>query len=398
MLLPRKWALSLGLLAAVPSISVAGPLDFLKPGEGQQQTSPAAQKAAPTNQNQKVAEEIAQALNRAKLVHQDISIEFKAGVATIGGQIKDEPQRAIVTRLASRVPGVETVENNLQLMESSRPTADSPIQQAAAQQQGGMNRRVQPVAFDQKQARSNQEVAQNIAEALTSAGLSGYDIEVRYKNGAASLIGNVEDPGQVALAQQACSSVAGVGQVINQLKVKGRPAPQFAQAGPQGQPQFGPQGGPQFGPQFGPQGGPQFGPQGGPQFGPRGPIQQTQGVAPQGMPPGPGYAPGMPGRPPVQGYPTPGGQNAQVGHQVYNQPNVPEHAWPSYAQYDNYAAVTYPSQYDASAFPYIGPYYPYPQVPMGWRSSTLEWDDGSWNLTFDSRTDRWWWFMNPKNW
>jgi hypothetical protein len=268
-------------------------------------------------------------------------------------------------------------------MDAAHPKANNPIQQAAAQQQGAMNRRVQPVEFNQKAARSNQEVAQNIAEALTSAGLSGYDIEVRYKDGAASLIGNVEHPGQIALAQQACSSVPGVGQVINQLRAKGRPAPQFAQ------------------------GGPQFGPQGQPQFGPRGPIQQVQGVAPQGLPPGVGpgtappaggYAPGMPGRPPVQAYPTPGGQNAQVGHQIYNQPNVPEHAWPSYAQYDNYAAVTFPSQYDASAFPYIGPYYPYPQVPLGWRSSTLEWDDGSWNLTFDSRTDRWWWFMNPKNW
>ncbi len=39
------------------------------------------------------------------------------------------------------------------------------------------------------------------------------------------------------------------------------------------------------------------------------------------------------------------------GHLMYNQPNVPEYAWPSYAAYDNTAAVTYPSQYDASAFP-----------------------------------------------
>jgi hypothetical protein len=83
---------------------------------------------------------------------------------------------------------------------------------------------------------------------------------------------------------------------------------------------------------------------------------------------------------------------------MYNQPNVPQYAWPSYAPPDNSAAITYPSQYDASAWPYIGPYYPYPQVPLGWRKATLEWDDGSWNLKFNSRTDRWWWFMNPHNW
>ena len=86
------------------------------------------------------------------------------------------------------------------------------------------------------------------------------------------------------------------------------------------------------------------------------------------------------------------------GHHLYNQPNMPNYAWPSYAPYDNSAAISYPTQYDASAFPYIGPYYPYPQVPMGWRKSTLEWDDGAWSLKFDSRTDKWWWFINPHNW
>ena len=71
---------------------------------------------------------------------------------------------------------------------------------------------------------------------------------------------------------------------------------------------------------------------------------------------------------------------------------------PAYAQYPNYAAVTYPSQYAASAWPYIGPFYPYPQVPLGWRKAQLEWDDGYWNLNFRARTDKWWWFLNPQNW
>ena len=79
-------------------------------------------------------------------------------------------------------------------------------------------------------------------------------------------------------------------------------------------------------------------------------------------------------------------------------PYMPEHAWPSYAPYPNYASVTYPSQYSASAWPYIGPYYPYPQVPLGWRSAQLEWDDGYWHLNFDPKTDKWWWFLDPENW
>ena len=66
----------------------------------------------------------------------------------------------------------------------------------------------------------------------------------------------------------------------------------------------------------------------------------------------------------------------------YDHPNMPNYAWPSYAPYPNYAALTYPKQYSPTAWPYIGPFYPYPQVPLGWRKVTLEWDDGWWFLDF----------------
>jgi len=69
----------------------------------------------------------------------------------------------------------------------------------------------------------------------------------------------------------------------------------------------------------------------------------------------------------------------------YDQPHLPSHAWPSYAAYPNYAAVTYPKQYSAAAWPYIGPFYPYPQVPLGWRKVSLEWDDGWWFVDFKQR-------------
>ncbi len=65
--------------------------------------------------------------------------------------------------------------------------------------------------------------------------------------------------------------------------------------------------------------------------------------------------------------------------------SLPNYAWPSYAASPNYAAVTYPGQYSASAWPYIGPFYPYPQVPLGWRKVCLEWDDGWWWLDFQNR-------------
>ena len=80
---------------------------------------------------------------------------------------------------------------------------------------------------------------------------------------------------------------------------------------------------------------------------------------------------------PMQGGPSYGGGVAR-----YDQPYMPNYAWPSYAAYPNAAAVSYPKQYSASAWPYIGPFYPYPQVPLGWRRVSLEWDDGLWYLDF----------------
>ena len=69
----------------------------------------------------------------------------------------------------------------------------------------------------------------------------------------------------------------------------------------------------------------------------------------------------------------------------YDQPSLPGYAWPTYAAHPNFAAVTYPRQYSPSAWPYVGPFYPYPQVPLGWRNATLRWDDGWWGLNFKAK-------------
>ena len=94
------------------------------------------------------------------------------------------------------------------------------------------------------------------------------------------------------------------------------------------------------------------------------------GGAGQGSGPQPSFVPGT------------GGGVAPVG---YDQPQLPAYAWPSYAPYPNYAALTYPKQYSPTAWPYIGPFYPYPQVPLGWRKVSLEWDDGWWFLDFKDK-------------
>ena len=70
----------------------------------------------------------------------------------------------------------------------------------------------------------------------------------------------------------------------------------------------------------------------------------------------------------------------------YNQPYLPDYAWPAYAAYPNSAQISYPRVYSPKAWPYIGPFYPYPQVPLGWRKVTLENSNGNWWLDFDDGT------------
>ena len=87
----------------------------------------------------------------------------------------------------------------------------------------------------------------------------------------------------------------------------------------------------------------------------------------------------------------PGAAAGGVAPVRYDHPAMPAYAWPSYSAYPNYAAVTYPKQYSPTAWPYIGPFYPYPQVPLGWRKVSLEWDDGWWWLDFKDKPRCCWW-------
>jgi len=79
------------------------------------------------------------------------------------------------------------------------------------------------------------------------------------------------------------------------------------------------------------------------------------------------------------------GSGAGVVPAQYDHPQMPGYAWPSYASHPNYGAVTYPKQYSPTAWPYIGPFYPYPQVPLGWRKVELKWKDGWWQLDFKNK-------------
>jgi hypothetical protein len=71
-------------------------------------------------------------------------------------------------------------------------------------------------------------------------------------------------------------------------------------------------------------------------------------------------------------------------------PPMPPYAWPSYAPYNNYSRVAYPLAYPYEQWPFIGPMYPFPRVPLGWRSVSLTWEDGTWWFHRNPTGHDWW--------
>ena len=114
-----------------------------------------------------------------------------------------------------------------------------------------------------------------------------------------------------------------------------------------------------------------------------GAVRQAQALGPVSGVPTPGVMPpagpaGMPGMP---GYGGPLQEPLAVGQGGgYDgaAPPLPPYAWPTYAPHNNVSRVGYPTAYPYNAFPYIGPFYPFPKVPLGWRSVNLTWEDGHW--------------------
>ena len=407
-----KWVLTLSLLAATPGLTFAA-------GSTSKDSKPSAGARASRIDNQQVAESIKAALSGK--VRGDIGIEFKDGVAILGGSVTDPKMKQRASELAAKVSGVAKVDNRIAVAEKKQTNserlagvatgASGGVMQAAHAGEGSRRSQVQQVNAEAPDvtpaapvvayapvangpvasAPGNQEIAEQIGAALSAAQLDGYDIQIRFQGGVATLDGSVGTQAERSTASRVVSSVSGVRNVANRLRSMEEPAAQFASAAPQrgyGPPQGDVRSARYAPPAQGQYPAQQMSAQGYP--GAQGGYQGAQGgPAGGGMPMGPGAPP----YPPSYGNPGAGASQA-----VYNSPNLPDNSWPTYAQYPNSAAVSYPQQYSASAWPYIGPFYPYPQVPLGWRDATLRWDDGQWNLMFKPRTDRWWWFMNPNNW
>lgn len=250
-------------------------------------------------------------------------------------------------------------------------------------------------AKSSKQA-ANQEVANRIQKSLQNSNVQMDQVEILVSDGKALLKGRVASPNDRKEAEKIAKKVKGVTAVQNKLEVASPSQGEVQQAaatqrsGAPGRARQVAYQQPYEGVEPTESGvvPPSPGVGGAPSA-----MQAPPGAIPGGMP---AYGPqGMGGPMPMPAYggPATGGPNT-----IYNQPGLPNYSWPSYAQYPNYAAVSYPSQYSASAWPYIGPFYPYPQVPLGWRKAQLEWDDGYWHLNFSPRTERWWWFLDWRNW
>lgn len=230
---------------------------------------------------------------------------------------------------------------------------------------------------------SEQEAAQEIADAIRSSGrLKDYSIGVKFEGGTAILMGRVASDQQAQTAMQMAEKMPGVTSVVNNLEIRATAKKDFevqptaatnsarrtttreelafgseeATSTPEAELAPAP-----IAPRAA-----QPVRRAGYNAASNGPIPMGQG----------GYHTGSP-------IPVAGSSNSSPQRVNYDQPNMPCNAWPSYAAHPNYGAVTYPKQYSASAWPYIGPFYPYPQVPLGWRKVTMEWKDGWWFLDFN---------------
>ena len=192
---------------------------------------------------------------------------------------------------------------------------------------------------------ADQGLADAIADRLgRTPNLHGFQVEVAVINGAAELTGTVTDDAQRDEILRIAQSVPNVTRVSDRLTAQG-PIVQVNGNG----------------------------------YGPLHPPMPTNG-APGLLPYGGGAIDPMP----IGGPGVPGAALAP--------PAMPPYAWPTYAPYNNYSRVAYPEEYPAQAFPFIGPFYPFPKVPLGYRAIKLEWEDGHW---FYGRTavKRDWWMV-----
>ena len=299
----------------------------------------------------------------------DINLSVEEGVVSIDGAVANAAQLEAVLRAASMTEGVVRVENNVKV-ERSRAVRDAAPLKGESMESDVIPASANDGAPALLAVGNNEELVVNPADAkITSEALSrlgryqksgelrNFDIDVSTIDKEVWVKGQVASQEQKDLVLGTVQRVPGVLRVYDEVNVGGQAVRPVSNTytSTSSMPVAG-------------GGTPRA-------FAPSNLVNGSLGQVASPVPAASGYAPQAPV--PMQGGPSYGG-----GVPRYDQPNMPNYAWPSYAAYPNYSAVTYPKQYSASAWPYIGPFYPYPQVPLGWRKVALEWDDGLWYLDF----------------
>jgi hypothetical protein len=194
----------------------------------------------------------------------------------------------------------------------------------------------------------NQQTADAIAAQLRqSAQLRHYSIDVEYRDGCAAVSGTVADQPQREEVLRLVQGVPGVERVVDRLSVSAPLVQVQAAAPPQ-------------------------------------PLPPPVPSAPAGPQPAPG------GVAPKVNEPVPVFQAPAPSPYDLNPPKMPPYAWPTYAPYNNYSRIGYPNAYPYNAWPFIGPIYPFPKVPLGWRKVVLQWDDGYWWFSKTATKYDWW--------
>ncbi|MFP6576324.1 MAG: BON domain-containing protein [Pirellulaceae bacterium] len=398
---------------------------------------------------QEIIQQLQQHKDTGKLKGFGIDLQVEKGIVVIEGRVSTAQQRQLTLDTVRRVTGVKQVVNKLTVtgkpFVQPQPAAQKPVAKSAynatlAKLKGTLNRTAKATTnltstSSEKRAaeasllaEQDQQLAKLVADGLKAekaqGHLNGFRVNLSVDRGTVWLEGDVASSQQRAIVLDVARRIPGVKQVVNELAIREQTVPVVvAQATPVAEePLPAVEANPVTKPipvvtpipvvAAEPVAKPL------PEVKVAEPVpaitklepviaQQPVGTAateqPQALPaPATTHVAQLPAaaQPQVR-YPVPMTYVAQmqpayvpahaasvpspVARTRYDHPQMPAYAWPTYASHPNYAAVTYPKQYSPSAWPYIGPFYPYPQVPLGWRKVTLEWDDGWWNLDFKNR-------------
>jgi len=277
-----------------------------------------------------IAQSIVKTLKAKKaggeLKHFNIGLRVEEGVVWLEGRVANEQQHQAAIDIARRVQGVQRVVDGIQIeaaAAASEPEA-KPVA-PAAKPVANKPRELMAADLTKEAGPAAPELVPEPIESLSKFDNSGFSFSpVQPASAEKSVVQPQAAPARMRKLQPVPAHPA----VANQtpVPVGGRPGYHYA-------------------------------------------SMNQAGPAPASMPPA--YYPASP-----YGYARP---------VRYDHPQMPRYAWPAYASYPNYGALTYPRQYSPMAWPYIGPFYPYPQVPLGWRSVEMEWKDGWWTLDFKAR-------------